>query len=85
MIRPDNNHATHPLSCETCEYFAENKDKHGAEGKCHFNPPQVLVVPVKTAMSGIQPGFTSVCPTVHASFWCGAYAPRCPEFEENNT
>lgn len=84
MIRPDNNHATHPLSCETCEYFAENKDDHGSSGQCRYDPPKVFMVPMQKHLGGVEPGFMCACPTVHASFWCGCYAPRCPEVEENN-
>jgi len=80
MIRP--NHNEHPLTCETCEYFAESKDDHGATGQCRYYPPKVHLIPARPGLDGIPRLIpVAVCPPVAASFWCGCYAPRFFDIE----
>lgn len=84
MIRHNHNHNEHPLTCETCEYFAENKDDHGATGQCRYDPPKVHLLPAKPGLDGgVRFMPVGVCPPIAASFWCGCYDPRFCDTEKH--
>lgn len=62
--------------CGQCQYYLPNKDKHGAEGQCHFEPPKVFTLPAKKFDGTMQVGLHSIFPAVTETSWCGCWEPQ---------
>jgi hypothetical protein len=50
--------------CENCKYYEYYEGEEGEEGKCHFFPPQILLV-------GEDP--MTFFPDVERNDWCGRF------------
>jgi hypothetical protein len=64
------------IQCGSCMYFKENKDRHGSEGACMFNPPQVFPMQGRNALN--QPvlnWMSAPHPAVSAENYCGQWNP----------
>jgi len=64
------------ICCGVCHFYKPNKDKHGEEGGCQFNPPQVFPFMGGNPLSGPKPLFISCSPTVMAVSFCSKFEKR---------
>jgi hypothetical protein len=65
------------FKCSNCMFFMPNKDKHGTEGACMANPPQVVPIPGRDiAQRPTLTWLSSPRPAVKENEFCRHFQPR---------
>lgn len=62
-------------ACQHCKFFAVDIGARaaGKAGQCRYNPPAVMLAPIKT-LAGDTVAPLSVWPGVEGTSWCGQYS-----------
>jgi hypothetical protein len=74
------------LKCSNCMFFIPNKDKHGIEGACMANPPQVIPLMGRDiANRPVMDWRSAPRPAVKDTEFCRHFTPRHEVLPDQDT